>query len=147
MAAVLAGGIIVLGTGSVVAATLPSWTSSAAGTPVAAGSPRVSAAPVKSPSSPAATPSAERKSPAGKSPAAIDSMSSRAAMPHATGTITYTVKAGDTLSGIAEWFSLHGYGALYAANIAVIGANPNLIIPGEHITISKGVLKLSGAHK
>ena len=68
----------------------------------------------------------------------------RAKMPHATGTITYTVKPGDTLSGIAEWFSLHGYGALYAANISVIGSNPNLIIPGERITISHGVLKLSG---
>jgi hypothetical protein len=46
------------------------------------------------------------------------------------------VKHGDTLSGIAEWFKLHGYGDLYAANIAQIGSNPNLIIPGERITIS-----------
>jgi LysM repeat protein len=68
-------------------------------------------------------------------------------MPHASGTITYTVKPGDTLSGIAEWFSLHGYGALYAANMAVIGSNPNLIRPGERITISHGVLNLSGTRK
>jgi hypothetical protein len=65
-------------------------------------------------------------------------------MPHAAGTITYTVKRGDTLSGIAQWFSLHGYGALYAANMRVIGTNPNLILPGERITISHGVMKLSG---
>jgi nucleoid-associated protein YgaU len=68
-------------------------------------------------------------------------------MPHAAGTITYTVKAGDTLSGIAEWFSLHGYGALYTANMSVIGSNPNLILPGERITISHGVMKLSGTRK
>lgn len=50
--------------------------------------------------------------------------------------VTYAVKGGDTLSGIAVWFRLHGYGDLYAANAAVIGANPNLIFPGEQITIS-----------
>ncbi len=58
-------------------------------------------------------------------------------------TVTYTVKPGDTLSGIAEWFKLHGYGALYAANAKVIGANPNLIFPGQRITISNGVMTLS----
>jgi nucleoid-associated protein YgaU len=68
-------------------------------------------------------------------------------MPHATGTITYVVKRGDTLSAIAAWFSLHGYGELYAANMSVIGSNPNLIFPGEHITISHGVLKTSGTRK
>ena len=60
--------------------------------------------------------------------------------------ITYIVKPGDTLSGIAEWFMLHGYGALYAANEDVIGANPNLILPGESITIANGVMKLSRKH-
>jgi LysM repeat protein len=57
--------------------------------------------------------------------------------------VTYTVRPGDTLSGIAEWFKLRGYGALYAANVAVIGSNPNLINPGERITIADGVMKLS----
>ena len=74
-------------------------------------------------------------------------MPARAAMPHAQDTITYTVKQGDTLSGIAEWFRLHGYGALYAANKSVIGSNPNLIYPGERITISHGVLTMSGTRK
>jgi nucleoid-associated protein YgaU len=68
----------------------------------------------------------------------------RATKPPAKSSITYTVKAGDTLSGIAQWFMLHGYGALYTANWAVIGSNPNLIIPGERITITNGVMKLSG---
>lgn len=45
---------------------------------------------------------------------------------------TYTVKAGDTLSGIAN--KLHypgGWQALYAKNKGVIGNNPNDIKPGE----------------
>ncbi|HEY0935999.1 MAG TPA: LysM peptidoglycan-binding domain-containing protein [Trebonia sp.] len=144
----LTGGILVLSAGSVVAATRPSWTTAhtAATTAPAAGSQRTSAAPVSPSAFPAATPSAA-PSPAQKPAKATGSMSARAAMPHATGTITYTVKSGDTLSGIAEWFSLHGYGALYAANRSVIGSNPNLIFPGEHITISHGVLKLSGTRK
>ena len=68
----------------------------------------------------------------------------RATKSPARSSITYTVKAGDTLSGIAEWFTLHGYGALYNANRAVIGSNPNLIFPGERVTITNGVMKLSG---
>jgi nucleoid-associated protein YgaU len=51
----------------------------------------------------------------------------------------YTVKAGDTLSAIA----LHFYGdgtepswkKIYDANKAVIGNDPNLIKPGEQLTI------------
>jgi nucleoid-associated protein YgaU len=69
----------------------------------------------------------------------------RPAGSRAASRVTYTVKAGDTLSGIAEWFKLHGYGALYAANEAVIGSNPNLIFAGERITITKGVMKLGSA--
>ncbi len=60
-------------------------------------------------------------------------------------TVTYTVKPGDTLSGIATWFKLHGYGNLYAANRSVIGSDPALILPGERITISHGVMSLHAA--
>jgi nucleoid-associated protein YgaU len=56
--------------------------------------------------------------------------------------ITYIVKSGDTLSGIATWFKLRGYDQLYAANKSTIGANPNLIRPGERITISGDEVKL-----
>jgi nucleoid-associated protein YgaU len=58
--------------------------------------------------------------------------------------LTYVVKSGDTLSGIAEWFKLHGYTGLYDWNKSVIGSNPNLIFPGQRITISDGVMTLSG---
>ncbi len=56
--------------------------------------------------------------------------------------ITYTVKRGDTLSGIAAWFKQHGFGDLYRANRAVIGRDPDLIRPGQRITISHGVMEL-----
>lgn len=46
------------------------------------------------------------------------------------------MKPGDNFTVIAAWFHLHGYGVLYDANEAVIGANPSLIRPGQVITIS-----------
>jgi nucleoid-associated protein YgaU len=64
-------------------------------------------------------------------------------MPSVSASFTYTVKPGDTLSGIAEWFKLHGYGDLYTANAGVIGADPNLIRPGERITVAGGVWTLA----
>ncbi|GGN43278.1 LysM peptidoglycan-binding domain-containing protein [Streptomyces fuscichromogenes] len=46
----------------------------------------------------------------------------------------YTVREGDTLSGIAE---RHGtsWQRLYAANKAVIGDDPNLIMPGQRLAL------------
>ncbi|MER5526586.1 transglycosylase family protein [Streptomyces sp. NPDC002677] len=46
----------------------------------------------------------------------------------------YTVREGDTLSGIAE---RHGitWQRLYAANEAVIGGDPNLIVPGQRLAL------------
>lgn len=135
IAALLAGGVVVLGAGSAVAATLPSWTTHHSGTVAAA--PSMSGPPAAS-----ASPSPSISVSQGPAPSAAGS-SARTVKPRHARSITYTVKRGDTLSGIAEWFKLHGYGALYAANQAVIGSNPNLIIPGERITIAHGVMKLS----
>ncbi|MFE3181945.1 transglycosylase family protein [Streptomyces violascens] len=47
---------------------------------------------------------------------------------------SYTVRSGDTLSAIA---AAHGTGweALYAANRAVIGGDPDLILPGQQLKI------------
>ncbi|MFF4232256.1 transglycosylase family protein [Streptomyces sp. NPDC001820] len=46
----------------------------------------------------------------------------------------YTVRLGDTLSGIA---AAHGtdWRALYGANKAAIGADPNLIVPGQRLAL------------
>ena len=54
-------------------------------------------------------------------------------------TVTYTVKTGDTLWGIAERFLGKGsrWREIYYANRAIIGANPNVIRPGQKLTIKK----------
>ncbi|MFF8595441.1 transglycosylase family protein [Streptomyces sp. NPDC015220] len=60
-----------------------------------------------------------------------------AAPAHGTGGAShgeYTVRAGDTLSTIA---ARHGTGwhRLYAANRSVIGADPDLIVPGQRLAL------------
>jgi nucleoid-associated protein YgaU len=144
IAGVLVGGIVVLGGGSAVAASLPSWTTRPAHVVAAAptAAQAASASPARSPS--ASIPARSSTAPSDVQAAMPDnSASPRAAESHDAASITYTVKRGDTLSAIAEWFMLHGYGALYEANKSVIGANPNLIFAGERITIAHGVMKVS----
>ena len=46
----------------------------------------------------------------------------------------YTVRAGDTLSGIAARYTTT-WQHLYAANKAVIGDSPDLIVPGQRLDI------------
>jgi resuscitation-promoting factor RpfA len=84
-----------------------------AGPTGAAGAPGKAAAPVKAPAKPPAKPPA--KSTAGGS---------------------YTVKPGDSLSKIAAQFKVSGgWEALYKLNQHTIGANPNLIHPGQKLTL------------
>jgi LysM repeat protein len=47
----------------------------------------------------------------------------------------YTVRPGDTLSGIADRFGIADWRTLYQANKGVIGPDPNLIRPGQVLTI------------
>jgi LysM repeat protein len=48
----------------------------------------------------------------------------------------YTVRPGDTLSGIASRFSVSGgWQSLYKLNQHTIGGNPNLIHPGQRLTL------------
>ena len=56
--------------------------------------------------------------------------------------VSYTVKPGDNLSDIAAWFELNGFGGLYEANRSVIGANPDLIRPGQTFTVTGGTLTM-----
>jgi nucleoid-associated protein YgaU len=56
--------------------------------------------------------------------------------------LTYVVKPGDNLTVIAAWFKLNGYEGLYLANKDVIGANPNLIRPGQVFRIVDGRMQL-----
>ena len=46
----------------------------------------------------------------------------------------YTVRKGDTLSGIAKKLGIPNWRTLYEQNKAVIGSNPNLIRPGQKLT-------------
>ncbi|MFC5657532.1 LysM peptidoglycan-binding domain-containing protein [Streptomyces nogalater] len=52
----------------------------------------------------------------------------------ATGTGDYTVREGDTLSTIA---ARHGstWQRIYAANRAVIGDDPDMIVPGQRLEL------------
>ena len=54
----------------------------------------------------------------------------------------YTVKAGDTLSGIAALKKVEGgWQVLYKANVSVVGSNPNLIKPGQVLTVPQATIK------
>jgi hypothetical protein len=48
---------------------------------------------------------------------------------------TYTVRAGDTLSGIAANLGIADWRRLYEANRGVIGADPNRIFPGQVLLV------------
>ncbi|MEV1066779.1 transglycosylase family protein [Streptomyces sp. NPDC050263] len=50
----------------------------------------------------------------------------------------YTVVRGDTLSGIADTEEVKGgWQGLYAANRTVIGADPDLILPGQRLSLAE----------
>lgn len=53
----------------------------------------------------------------------------------APGGRTYTVRSGDTLSGIAQRFGLGDWRRLYEANVSVIGGDPNRIYPGQVLVL------------
>ncbi|WP_055490261.1 transglycosylase family protein [Streptomyces sp. TP-A0356] len=57
----------------------------------------------------------------------------------ATADSSYTVRPGDSLSVIADSLSLTGgWTALYDANKATVGADPNLILPGQSLALDVG---------
>jgi 3D (Asp-Asp-Asp) domain-containing protein len=52
--------------------------------------------------------------------------------------VSYTVRTGDTLSGIATEFAIPGgWPTLYASNRRVIGSDPNVIHPGTVLTLAR----------
>jgi LysM repeat protein len=54
--------------------------------------------------------------------------------------VRYTVRTGDTLSGVAAEFAIPGgWPALYTANRRVIGPDPNVIHPGTVLTLARPV--------
>ena len=58
------------------------------------------------------------------------------ATPSSTSTGNYVVVSGDTLSAIATAHHVQGgWQALYERNKAIVGADPNLIFPGQRLTV------------
>ncbi|MGK5448943.1 transglycosylase family protein [Streptomyces radiopugnans] len=52
---------------------------------------------------------------------------------------TYVVAGGDTLSGIADEHDVHGgWQALYERNRTVVGGDPDLIFPGQRLSLQQG---------
>ena len=106
-------------------------TTRTSGTTQAAGTQDV---PPVMPDQPAAMPAAVPAAPPTAVPA--PAAAKVAQKPTATKPITYVVKRGDNLSSIAAWFALRGFGELFEANRGVIGDDPDLIFPGQRITIT-----------
>jgi nucleoid-associated protein YgaU len=56
-----------------------------------------------------------------------------------SGAACYTVQSGDSLSTISQQFygnmSSDNVSRIYYSNMATIGSNPNLIIPGQKLYI------------
>ncbi|MER6081582.1 transglycosylase family protein [Streptomyces sp. NPDC001833] len=60
----------------------------------------------------------------------------------------YTVVHGDTLSGIAEKHEVAGgWHRLYAANRATVGSDPDLILPGQRLSLTGRAAKTEAAAK
>ncbi|MEV7974827.1 transglycosylase family protein [Streptomyces sp. NPDC086519] len=81
------------------------------------------------------TSGARKSAPAAKAPQRSTAGAGRTSSPSSLSSSgDYTVREGDTLSQIAE---RHGttWQRLYAANKAVIGDDPNLIVPGQRLAL------------
>lgn len=95
--------------------------------PATPGAPDASADPTAPPATAPEGGGKHRGAPALEAPAGSDAASAP----------VYTVKAGDSLTGIADAKGLKGgWNALYEANEQVIGGDANLIKPGQNLDLS-----------
>lgn len=101
------------------------------------GVPRASSMPwVSSPSPTSPPPSVTSRpdsasgptSPSGPAPTTTEAVAPK--------TVNYIVKPGDNLTIIAAWFKINGYAPLYGWNAKAIGADPNLIKPGQILIVA-----------
>lgn len=85
----------------------------------------------------APTPAKPSPAPAHVTPKPVSHPAPRPApKPKAPVATRYTVKSGDSLSAIAQrFYGNMNWQKIYAANRSVVGGNPNLIRPGEVLTI------------
>jgi LysM repeat protein len=77
---------------------------------------------------------------ASKPKASVEPQRSTGSSPAPTSAQSYTVKKGDCLWNIAKKYYGSGskYSVIYNANRSIIGGNPNLIYPGQVLTIPAG---------
>ena len=76
-----------------------------------------------------------KEQPAQPAAAGSDGGTSGRDQPETTGTQSYTVKSGDSLSAIARKLTgSTNWQTIYEQNKAVIGSNPNMIKPGQVLT-------------
>ncbi|GGR84902.1 hypothetical protein GCM10010269_25100 [Streptomyces humidus] len=85
-----------------------------------------------------AGPAAEAPKPSRTSRASLDDVRPQSTPQSRAGTARmYTVVRGDTLSGIADAEEVRGgWRGLYAANRTTVGADPDLILPGQHLSLN-----------
>ena len=77
-----------------------------------------------------------KEQPAQPAAAGSDGGTSGRDQPETTGTQSYTVKSGDSLSAIARKLTgSTNWQTIYEQNKVVIGSNPNMIKPGQVLTI------------
>ncbi|MCQ4044388.1 transglycosylase family protein [Streptantibioticus rubrisoli] len=110
----------------------PSASGSASADPTAPGAP--SGAPSASPSDPAPTTPGDRGG--DRASRGGDDARQQGLGTDGQGSGSYTVQPGDNLSQIATDHSVPGgWPSLYEANKSVVGSNPDLILPGQHLTL------------
>ncbi|MFE7524560.1 transglycosylase family protein [Kitasatospora sp. NPDC057542] len=111
----------------------PAAVDASAGTPAKAAAPSARAAkPAAKPAAAAAKPAAKPQAPKGR-PSAKPVQSAPVA-PKNTAGGGYTVRSGDTLSDIAAKFGTDT-DSLYRKNARTIGGDPDLIFPGQMLTV------------
>lgn len=112
----------------------PSTVASAPSSPTtsASPSPTASATPTPSPTAtPSATPTPTASPTAAPTPLPAPAAPTSPAAPSTNAPDTYTVVPGDTLYGIADTHRVGGWQHLYQQNLGTVGANPDLILPGQ----------------
>ncbi|NYI06000.1 VanW family protein [Allostreptomyces psammosilenae] len=127
------------GAGLAAPVVLPAAAAHAAGTPSVPAQPAAASATVGAPASAATTGAAAGSAPASSGTPASAPWAPTApiAAPLTVDGTTYTVRAGDTLSGIAaEQGVPGGWPALYQANRDVVGSDPNLLRPGQRLQVT-----------
>jgi hypothetical protein len=141
-AAVFAAGIIALSAGTALVSTLSPTRSVAATIPGRASLPPSATAPKPAPSTSLAPVAPPRTGGASVSTSTTQPAPPPPSTTFVVSTITYAVKAGDTVATIERWFERHGYGTEFTANLLVIESNRTLLVPGALVSLTNGVMTI-----